>query len=287
MWFVTCTDIPSATRSRHPAIAVAERNIRKIKGKFSMLVTRSRRKLQYRGINIEDVQTFLITMYSSPKSSDGSDMVTTVLESATSLDGIFRALSKHGLWDYLNYFLLQSIIEEFASDDDELNGMMEEYQKDLTGHILTLQIQTYLDASHYECSGEGENMADEIASSSPPHQLFQKLSVKVDANVTDHSLNYVNDLWRSLANQILLPKPAMILHNIAEGCVGIMWLIPANLVEHVSKMAQETSTKFAEQNILNVMLEEQCIYPMNTEPPPLESESAGFKRKVWLLNPLN
>ena len=228
---------------------------------------------------------FLITMYSSPNSSDGSDIVTTVLESATSLDEIFRALSKCGLWDYLNYYLLQSIIEEFASDDDELNGMMEEYQKDLTGHILTLEIETYLDASHYEHStvGEGENVADEIATSPPPRQLFKKLSVKVDVNVTNHTLNYVNDLWRSLANQVLLPKPAMILQNIAEGCVGIMWLIPANLVKHVTRMVRETSNKFAEQNILNLMLEEQCIYPLDTEPPLLESEGAGFKRKVGSL----
>ena len=247
-----------------------------------MLVTKSRTRLQSRAINIKDVQMFLVTMYSSPKSSDGSDMVTTVLESATSLDEIFLALSKCGLWDYLNYFLLQNIIKEFASDDDELNGMMEEYQKDLTGHILTLEIQTYLDASHYEHSieGEGENMTDVIATSPPSRQLFRKLSVKVDANVTDHSLNYVTDLWQSLAKQILLPQLAMILHNIAMGCVGIVWFIPANLVKHVIRMARETSNKFAEQNILNVMLEEQCIYPMNTEPPPLESKGEEFKRKV-------
>ena len=80
-----------------------------------MLVTNSCKRLQSREINIEfnDVQTFLIVMYSSPNSSDGSDMVTTVLESAKSLDEIFRALSKWGLWDYLNYHLLQSIIEEY------------------------------------------------------------------------------------------------------------------------------------------------------------------------------
>ena len=106
-----------------------------IKGKFSILVTKSRRKLQYRKINVDDVQTFLVTMYSSPDSEDGSDTVTTVVESAKSLDEIFRALSKHRLWDYMNYYLLQSIIEEFAGDDDQLNGMIEQYQEALTGHI--------------------------------------------------------------------------------------------------------------------------------------------------------
>ena len=73
----------------------------------------------------------------------------------------------------------------------------------------------------------------------------------------------------------------MILHEIAEGCLGITWLIPANLVEYVTRMAQKTSSVFAEKHILRVMLEEQCIYlletdsessPLETEPPLLENE---------------
>ena len=86
-------------------------------------------------------------MYSSPNSRDGSDTVTTMLEVSKNLDRIFCALGKHGLWDYINYYLLQSIIEEFAGDDDELNGMMEQYQQDLTGYI-----QMYLDNYHPLCA---------------------------------------------------------------------------------------------------------------------------------------
>ena len=256
--------------------AVEEWNIRMIKGKFSKLVTKSRKSLLNREIDVEEVQTFLIIMYSSPNSRDGSDMVITVVESAESLNAIFRALTKYGLWDYINYYLLQSIIKEFASDDNELNGMMKQYQQDLTGYTLTLRIKEYLDVTH--ClhptftTGDSETSADMIIPPQQKHELFKKLSVKIDANVTDHTLNYVIDLWQSLAVQFALPQPAMILHNIAEGSIGITWLIPANLVEYVTRMAQKTSSVFAEKHILRVMLEEQCIYPMETEPPLLETE---------------
>ena len=222
-------------------------------------MTKSCKRLQNREINIDDVLTFLILTYSTPNSRDGNHTVTTVLESAKSLDEIFRALSKYRLWDYINYYLLQSIIEEFASEDDELKNMMEQYLKDLTGHILTLRIQTYLDASHYErsintSSSDSENLTDEIVPAPPPCELFKKLSIKVKANVTDHSLNYVNELWQSLAIQFTLPQPAMILHSIAKGCVGITWLIPANLVNHVTRMAQKTINTFAEQQIQRVII---------------------------------
>ena len=240
-----------------------------IQGKFSTLVIKSCRKLQSRVINVEDIQTFLVTMYSSPNSKDGNDTVTTVLEDAKSLDGIFRALGKHGLWDYINYYLLQSIIEEFAGDDDELNGMMEQYQQDLTGYIVTLEIQTYLDTTHSVqptiTTRDSESLADETVPPQQKQELFNKLSVKTEANVTDHSLFYVTSLWRSLAKQFALPQLAMILHDIAKGCIGITWLIPANLVKYITQMAQETANMFAKKQILRVTLEDRCIYPMETK----------------------
>ena len=259
-----------------------------------MLVTKSRRKLQNRNVDVDDVQTFLVTLYSSPNSKDGSDTVTVVVESARNLSEIFRALSRYGLWDYLNYYLLQDMIEEFAHDDDELNGMMDQYQKDLTGHILTLKIQTYLDATHNELplvsTNDSENSDDETIPALPPEQkykLFKKLRGKIKANVTDHTLNYIIDLWRSLTNQFTLPRPAMILHEIAEGCIGITWLIPANLVKHIMRMAQETANMFAEEQILTMTLENQCIYPMDTElasdPTLLETEPSQLQNKPRLL----
>ena len=53
--------------------------------------------------------------------------------------------------------------------------------------------------------------------------------------------------------------------NIAEGCIGITWLIPVNLIERVIKMVQETANMLAEENILKVMLEGQCTYPMESK----------------------
>ena len=308
--FLMCTATPPPTSPQSPiTLAVAKRNIQMIKGKFSILVTKSRRKLQSRKINVDDVQMFLITLYSSPDSKDGSDTVTTVVECARSLDEIFRALSKHRLWDYINYYLLQSIIEQFADDDNELKRMMEQYQKDLTGYVLTLRIQTYLDATDFEypiAMSDSEISADEEIITSLPlqqkHELFKKLTIKYKVNVTDHTLSYVIDLWRSLSNQLALPRPAMILHDIAEGSIGITWLIPANLIKHITQMAQETTNMFVEENVLRVTLEEQCIYAMEAElvseptllemepsllhskPRPLETETTALKRKVCYMH---
>ena len=282
-----CTDTgnPLPTTPPDPSAAVAQYNIVMIQGKFAILVTKSRKRLQNKEIDVEDIQTFLVTIYSSPNSRDGSGMVMTVLESAKSLDEIFRALSKHGLWDYLNYYLLQSIIKEFARDDKELNDMMEQYQQDLTGHILALRIQEYLDATHFKhpiATSDSENTTDEVVPLQQKHELFRKLTAKCEVNVTNHTLSYVIDLWESLAKQFALPRPAMIFHEVANGCIGITWLIPANLVKYVTRMAQESANMFAEENVLRVTLEEQCIYPMETEPSLPETETAALKKVCCL-----
>ena len=284
------SETSGATQPESPlspsATAVASRNAVMIQGNFSKLVTKSCKILQSRGIDVEDVQMFLITMFSSPGSKDGSDTVLTVLESAKSINEIFRALSKYKLWDYLNYYLLQSIIEQFVSDDDELNGMMKQYQQDLTGYTLTLRIPTFLDSTHSIVT-----MSDDENELVPAqkHNLFKELSVKIDANVTEHSLHYVTDLWQSLANQFALPCVAMILDKVAKGCIGITWLIPANLVKYVTRMAQKTSNMFTEKLILRVMLEEQCIYPelslSESEPPPPETKLTLLKTNSSLLEP--
>ena len=264
-----------------------QRNIAMIKTKFSALTTRSCTSLQTRNISVLDVVKFLTIMYSSPDSRDGFDTVFTVLETAKNLDEICCLLSKYRLWDHINYFLLQSIIEKFADDDVELKSMMKQYQKDLTGHILALKIPAYLIATDAYKHSENSttNSKDDINltfsfSSEEMQDLFKKLQVKVDAKITDHSFSYIIDLWESLSEQFVLPQPAMILHEIAEGCIGITWLIPANLVKYVTKMAQETSDMFAKQHILGVMLDEQCIYPMETDSSLSESEDASLKTKV-------
>ena len=135
-------------------------------------------------------------MCSSCNSRDGSETVATNIESAKDLDKIFRVLSKNGFWDYRKYYPLQNIIEQFASDDVELKKMMEEYQKDLSGHTLALGIQKCMCLDATDCV-----------------QIISKFTLPAD--VTYHSLNYVKNLWRSLENEFSLPKLEEFLHDSA------------------------------------------------------------------------
>ena len=276
--FLSCTDTetPLVTSRLNPpsvAVAVAKCNIQNIARKFAVLTIKSCKSLQERGVDIEDVQMFLITVYSSPPNSkDASGTVTTVLESAKNLKQIFCALSKYRLWDYLNYYLLQNIVEAFVSDDDELKGMITEYQKDLTGHVLTQKIETYLDAT-----SDSEDSADDVSTASTP-SLFRKLTFKCEANITEHSLSYIDDLRQSISQQFAIPPTALMIQKIAKGCICITYQIPTNLGKHVTSRAKSSTSMFAKECIMEVMLEGQHIY---TEPhlQAVERELKDLKKK--------
>ena len=244
------------------AVVVIKCNIERIEGKFAYLVTTTCKHLQRNGVDIDDMQTFLIAKFSSPNSTDGKHMVITVVESAATLGGIFRALSKHGLWDYRNYHLLQVIVENFGHDDHELNAMMEEYQEAFVSHILVQKLEPFLDAV---TSFNGEDSTKEMVLSP---ELFKKLTAKVGVDITEHSLLYVEELWKFLSHQVSLPRLALILHSFAKGCISITWHVPTNLVEYVKRMTQERSNVFADRtdlHILRLTLDGQCIYPVEAE----------------------
>ena len=63
--------------------------------------------------------------------------------------------------------------------------MLKQYQKGLTGHILTLKIQTYLETTHY--SSDSEDSDDEIPLAQQKHEFFKKLRVKLKVKITDHT----------------------------------------------------------------------------------------------------
>ena len=253
---------PAIPLSDPAAVAVIKLNIEMIEEKFAYLVTTTSKHLERKGIDINDMLTFLITKLSSRNSTDGTPMVITVVESATTLGGVFCALSKHKVWDYRNYHLLQFIVKKFGHDDHQLNEMMEEYQKDLRSHILVQKLEPFLDAV---TPFNGENSTDEMVSS---QELFKDLKVKAGVNITEASLLYVEELWEFLAHQVSLPRAALILRRFAKGCISITWQVPTNLVEYVKRMTQERSNVLADRtdlHILRVMLDGQCIYPVEAE----------------------
>ena len=220
-------------------------------------------KLDNREITSNRFRLFLGNLYSCEGKMKGNQFVKKLLKPSVNISEMFEMLTVEGVWDFMNYYLLESIIDEYG--DDRTKEMMEQYKQDLTGYLLVTKIKDHLDAVDLEHP------------TIPQEELFSLLTTKVKGvNINDQSLNYVKDLWESLRKQFFLPKHILVLYRIAKGCLEITWCFPAKLAGYITQKCKESEDYFVEQQFLRVSVDGIHIYT--------ESEAGvQFKDKVGCL----
>ena len=240
---------------KHQAVHLAAKNQRKIKELFAHLLALVHRALQGKNIDIDNFLVFLAALYTpdddsnDAKAVDTSEFFSKVLGSAQNLEKILTSLTSNGLLNFKNYDVLCSIITEYASDDQVLKEEVCEYEQALAGFVLVTEMEDYLDAELQECE-----------QSMPDPELFSKLSYKIAKDVTDFTLQYISEIWESLAQRLKLPRSALLLDKIAKGCVQLTFLIPFHLTRFAVRRAQESMTYFREHQVLQVTIAGQCVY---------------------------
>ena len=237
------------------SVVLAKKNLQKIKDKFAPLLALAHRVLQGKGIDMSNFRLFLTAQYlpeeddNDTRAIDPSKFVSQVLGTAQNVSEILESLMIHRLLSYKNFDVLRSIINHYASDDIEMKTKLDEYEQELAGYFLVTKMKDYLNAEIEQSEHHESDL-----------NLLDKLSLKVKANVTEKTVAYVSELWRSLVRQVKLPVTAVLFHRIAEGCVRITWLLPCHLTTFTTRRLQESTNYFQEENILQVTIAGRCVY---------------------------
>lgn len=259
----------TAVQSNPVAIAVARRNLMVMRQKWGELVAHTDKvlqdKLDKKVIGMEGVRHVLGALFSCAGKMDGNEFVTKVLKHSTNISEMFETLTAEELWDFMNYHQLESIIDMYG--DHVTTKMMKQYKQSLTGYMLTTAIKDHLDAVDLE-------HPTRRIQPMPQKELFSKLTCRLGVKITNQSLNYVRRVWKSLEELFSLPKHTLLLHEIAEKCLEIMWQFPSELVAYVIQVAKENKLYFRMRRFLWVSVDGVCIYT--------ESE-AQVKHKVGCL----
>ena len=178
---------------------------------------------------------------------NGNKFLRKILKPSATISEILEALTVEGEWDFINYYLLESIIEQYG--DVRTREMMKQYKQDLTGYMLVTKIKDHLDAVDIEHP------------TIPQEELYSSLTIKVKGvNISSQSLEYVKDLWESLRKQFSLPKHILVLYKIAKGCLEISWCVPVKLAAYIIRKAKESEQYFEEQQFLQVSIDGVHIY---------------------------
>ena len=228
-----------------------------IRGKFATLVKKVSRKLQS-NINIDDFRVFVVNLFQPGD----------CIPDSRSVHEIFCAITKNGLWDYVNYIPLKQIIEEFACDDTEMSDWVRQYEVARSGYMLCTKISDYIDVVAVSDSSDvdSDEQLDEKPAKYDP-RYYRRLSLKVRAKVTEVSMQYVSELWESLASHYRLPSRMAILDSIRAECILVTWLIPTKHTLELFQKARADPDFFQEHNILWAAVDDdQYLYNSKEEP---------------------
>ena len=244
---------------------LAKKNHQKIKNKFAPLLALAHEVLQQKNIDISNFRVFLTAQYlpeeddNDTREIDPNKFVSEVLGTMQNVGEILESLMKHRLLSYKNVDILRSIIDQYAGDEIELKTKLDEYEQELAGYFLVTKMKDYLNA-------EIEQSED----SELDPNFLDELSLEVKANVTEKSLAYVTELWKSLLRVVRLPAASVLLHKVKEGCIEMTWLLPCHLTKYATRRLEESTDYFRQKKILRVTIAGRCVYE---ELPPVQ-ESA-------------
>lgn len=116
--------------------------------------------------------------------------------------------------------MLEKVVREFMGDDQEMMSLIETYKKDLTAYKTTTKLVEYAILSehqrtHYEYD----------------RQYYSELTFKLETMFTDHTLEYIENLWNEFAALYNLPLHVALLQCIHKEPVSVVRFISSQLAD--------------------------------------------------------
>ena len=226
-------------------------------GRFARLLRIVSSRLQSI-ISIDEFRLFVVNLFQPGD----------CIPDSSSINVIFCAITKNGLWDCVNYLPLKLIVEEFAAEDIQLSESVKQYEEARSGYMLCTKISHHIDMVSMSDSSDIDS--DEQLEEKPAKydaRYYRKLSLKVKAKVTEMSMQYVIKLWESLASHYRLPSRTAILDSVHAKCILVTWLVPTKHTLELIEKARADPDFFQEHNVLWAKVDDDdYLYNSKREP---------------------
>ena len=223
-------------------------NEERIKSLFSGLLVEVRSAVEKAKIEVKDVRQYLIGIFEC----DDKCLP------RTNVDDVFNVVKSKRLWTYNHYSPVENFIKHFLPT---LTGLMTDYKSQLTGFYTTTKLIDYI--------WQTTIPEDEDSSNVLPLQGYTKVQyhrlrvvLKMERKISGLSLQYVQDIWTSLAEEFELPLLTAIIDKLLEGSLEIVYLILSHVAEKIVSAAssQKAITFFHKLHIVYVALDDRPIY---------------------------
>ena len=225
-------------------------------------MTQLRKRFEVLNVDPADLRTFLAVYGQAMSCKDFSAQITHL----DTLALLFDLITQHGIWDYWNFDLAGSLVEHFTQKDQICLDLLADYQRDITGYLITTEIVHYIAAKRE--AGPTATPPENI----PSEELCSKLTVKLAIDVTTHSLKYVEEVWKTLLRRSQLPKHTLLLWDIAESSLMITWLFPKSKAAELADAILGNMQELRMKRVFSVTINEFELLQMDIEVSSADDE---------------
>ena len=204
------------------------------------------------GINVHDVHVWLTSLkvFQQHEHQDFIKDHLMNIEKETHLSNLWARLGTY--WNFLNFDLLEHLVSGFGSED--LKQKMESYKCDLQSFRRATRVCDFIDC--WPVQGEA------------PEADLREFVAKMKQDWNNCTLEDLDKIKGVITCKFFIPKFALWLRNIKEGCITITWLIPVSYVKALQEAIESTSSEFfTEQKIETITVDGRECYPTPTRNP--------------------
>lgn len=188
-------------------------------------------------------------MLSTSSSEDTSPCVFTSHQAEiiiyNTLPQIFQWLTINGFWSFLNFYLLESLVEEYGND--ELKRRVRQFQEDMRVFKQEMKLVDFLPAWSGRCPHI-------------PASGFEPIILRVNKDWGDCTLADVARMEGYLESRFLINRFILRFANSHPGSVVIMWLVPSHIITFLKKKVMTIGTKsLSEVGVVEVLFSDSLI----------------------------
>ena len=149
-------------------------------------------------------------------------------------------------WDFLNYGLLEHVINKCGSDD--LKQQMQDYVDELSTFKQTTRLCDFIKS--WPCRDDG-----------PAEDRLKKGVVKMKREWSRCTLQDMESFMKDLVHKIFLPEFDILFQKAERGCVCVTWITSPSIAKLLQRNLANIETEFfKDRGITAVTIDGQDIY---------------------------
>ena len=221
-----------------------------IRGHFTSLLDKAQSALQSHHVSVDRVCNFLIRYFQCDSWA----------HNISDLSELFNAVSVAKLWNFDHYGPLEEVMKQILPNDSTVKALLSEYKGQLNGYYTATKLSDFIKQSKLEDSDQNPQQPLAVKSFTLQDYRKLKLRLKLDRKISAVTLSYVDELWRSLAEEFDLPSLTAVIHSIVEGSVSITWLILPHIEKKIRIAYSKALRFYQKHNIAEIYIDDDLLY---------------------------